>query len=253
MNPAPISSKSDIKGQLAVVAGATGDMGRAICMTLAREGADIVGVDISNMEKLKSDIQATGAKFAGFSCDIRDNSDVKHTIREIENQFQKIDILVNTVGICASSRWPSTKEEDWTEMCKINIFGTFHITEAVLEGMKKNHYGKIVLIGSMAGKIPGVAAGPHYSATKGAVHSYARTVARYAGPFGIYVNSIAPGPIEGQMVSNFPKESLDPAKFPLLRMGKPEDVAEAVLFLCSASSNWITGITLDVNGGFLMI
>ncbi|HHW01715.1 MAG TPA: SDR family oxidoreductase [Thermoanaerobacterales bacterium] len=114
------------------------------------------------------------------------------------------------------------------------------------------NYGKIVLIGSVAGKTGAISSGIHYNASKGAIHAYTHALARYCAPFGIYVNCVAPGPCETNMTKNFRPQSMVAERFPLFRPGRPEDIAEAVLFLVSQSSNWMTGIVMDVNGGIYM-
>ena len=159
---------------------------------------------------------------------------------------------MNCVGIASTNDISRISEEEWDRMIEVNLKGSFLLTQIVFNIMKKQHYGKIVLMGSLAGKMPGVAVGPHYSASKGGIHAFVKSVAKHAGPYGVYINGIAPGPCETKMTEDFPSASLDTNNFRLRRIGQPEDIAEAVLFLVSQSSNWITGVTLDVNGGLLM-
>ena len=139
--------------------------------------------------------------------------------------------------------------EEWNRELAVNVTGTFLVTRAVFPIMRKQGYGKIVCLGSVAGYVGGEFTGPHYVASKGAVHSFVKWVARRGGPHSVYANAIAPGPIRSRMAGDFrPREGL----FPLGRMGEPEDVAEAVVFLASPASNWITGTVLHLNGGMYL-
>jgi NAD(P)-dependent dehydrogenase (short-subunit alcohol dehydrogenase family) len=129
------------------------------------------------------------------------------------------------------------------------VKGTFLVVQAVLPQMKKQSYGKIVCLGSIAGKVGGLISGPHYVASKGAIHAFIKWVAKDGAPYSIYVNGIAPGPIETEMTKGFPYSS---EMVTLKRLGSVEDIAEAALFLSSQASNWITGMVMDVNGGMTM-
>ena len=166
----------------------------------------------------------------------------------------RIDILVNNAGVMRPASVEDTTEEEWERIMNVNLKGTFICSKAVMEVMKKQKYGKIVNIASASGKIGGVATGPHYSASKAGIICFTKTLARELAPYGINVNCVAPGPIDTPMFQLFSKETRESIikRIPLGRIGEPRDVAEAVLFLVSDAAKYITGETLDVNGGFLM-
>ena len=252
MITAPISGPIDLKGQVAIVTGAAGDIGRAVSKALVREGAIVAALDLSFKKETFSDLLNNEKQIFQYQCDITKKSQVIKVIDQIVGQHNKVDILVNCAGIVKLTSLPDISEEEWDRMFLVNVKGPFLVTQAVLPSMKKNRYGKIVNLGSVAGKAAGVAAGPHYSGSKGAVHTFTKWVARHGGPYGIYANCIAPGPCMTTMTNDFPEGSMDPEKFLLNRSGRPEDIAEAVVFLSSQASNWLTGVILDVNGGLYL-
>jgi 3-oxoacyl-[acyl-carrier protein] reductase len=245
----PISSSINInlKNQIAIVTGAAGGIGEAVSLVLTREGATVIGIDIVKPVKLMEKIKGSAQK-----CDLTSKKEIESLVNNIMVNYGKIDILVHCAGICFTTEFEEITEEEWDKIFDINVKGTFLITQAVFEKMKTKNYGKIVLIGSVAGKTGAISSGLHYSASKGAIHAYTHALARYCAPFGIYVNCVAPGPCETNMTKNFRPQSMVPERFPLFRPGRPEDIAEAVLFLASQSSNWMTGIVMDVNGGIYM-
>ncbi len=252
MTIAPISGPIDLNNQVAIVTGAAGGLGQAICCSLAREGANVAVIDLKPAEETLKKINVYGGQNMALRCDLTNKTGVIQTVDEIVKTYGKIDILVNCAGIAYLTKLPDISEEEWDKQFLVNVKGYFLITQAVFAIMKKQNCGKIVNVGSLAGRAAGVAAGPHYSAAKGAVHTFTKWVAKYSGPFGINVNCVVPGPCETEMTKDFPPGSKAPEKFPLGRPGEPEDIAEAVLFLSSQAANYITGVLLDVNGGIFM-
>jgi 3-oxoacyl-[acyl-carrier protein] reductase len=247
----PVSSKVNLKGKIAIVTGGARGIGQAICLTLAREGATVIVCDTLPTEKTLAAIKDLGQKGIGMKCDISKKAEVKEVIESVVRQFGQIDMLVNNAGIMGKTgkAIEDISLEDWETTLGINLRGAFLFCQAAWPIMVKQGWGKIVCIGSIAGKIGGVLANPEYCASKGGIHAMVKCLAKKGAPLGIYVNAIAPGMTRTPMLE---KEPYVPDGVPLGRFGEPEDIAEAALFLCSQASNYITGTVLDVNGGLLM-
>lgn len=252
----PISGSVDLTGKVAIVTGGAQGIGQAVCRALAREGASVVACDVLPLDKTIAQVQNQNSKanILGLTCDISKEDDVARAVDETMSKFGKIDIFVGNAAISGSVAGPGKDFldiplEEWDQVQKVNVRGTFIFCRAVWPIMKKQKSGKIVLIGSLSGKVGGVLYGPYYCATKGAIHSLTKWLAKNGAPHGILVNAIAPGPIRTPMGERAPfKDEM----VPVGRLGQPEDIAEPVVFLASAASNFITGTVLDVNGGMLM-
>jgi len=163
--------------------------------------------------------------------------------------FNKIDILINNAGICQVGNVEQLAWSDWERMLGINVGGNVKCIKAVLPNMKARKYGKIVCLSSLAGEIGGIATGPNYAASKAAVACITKSLAKYCAPYNINVNAVSPGFIATDMTAEL---NQDASAVPLGRKGTPEEVADAILFLASERSRYITGTTLDVNGGLYM-
>ncbi len=244
-----------LSGKVALVTGAAQGIGRAIALLLARNGADIVVSDI-NLEKAEEtakEIRAIGPNAISVKVDVANLSDVERMVEGILEKLAKIDILVNNAGITRDKLVLRMTEEDWDAVLGVNLKGTFNCTKAVLRHMAKPRSGKIVNIASVVGEM-GNAGQANYSASKAGVIGLTKTVAREYAQRGINVNAIAPGYIETPMTDALPEKAKEELKklIPMERLGKPEDVAEAVLFLVSEESSYVTGQVLNVNGGIYM-
>jgi len=251
-----------LQDRVAIVTGGARGIGRACALALAREGADIAIADLLPMDETLRAIEAFGRQGLGIKTDVTRKNEVHPMVEEVVNRFGKIDILVNNAGTCARVPLEELTEELWDRDVNTILKGTFLFTQAVYPHMKKNRYGKIINIASISGRIGGAVSkagegiegkrgrsGPGYAAAKGGVIAFTRWVAKDAGCYGIYVNAIAPGGIDTEMTKGYvyPIEEL-----PISRMGRPEDVAEAVVFFASDASNYVTGQTLNVDGGWVM-
>ncbi len=235
--------------------GAAQGIGRAIALLLARNGADIVVSDI-NLEKAEEtakEIRAIGPKATAVRVDVSNLSDVERMVEAIIEKLAKIDILVNNAGITRDKLILRMTEEDWDAVLGVNLKGTFNCTKTVIRHMAKQRSGKIVNIASVVGEM-GNAGQANYSASKAGVIGLTKTIAREYAQRGINVNAIAPGYIETPMTDALPEKAKEELKklIPMERLGKPEDVAEAVLFLVCEESSYITGQVLNVNGGIYM-
>jgi 3-oxoacyl-[acyl-carrier protein] reductase len=244
-----------LAGKVALVTGAAQGIGKAVALLLARNGADIVVWDI-NLEKAEetaNEIQSIGRKALAVKGDVANWNDVERMVEVILEKFAKIDILVNNAGITRDKLILRMTEEDWDAVLDVNLKGTFHCTKAVVRHMAKQRSGKIVNIASVVGEM-GNAGQANYSASKAGVIGLTKTIAREFAQRGLNINAIAPGYIETPMTEALPEKAKEELKklIPMERLGKPEDVAEAVLFLVSEESSYITGQVLNVNGGIYM-
>ena len=240
---------------MALVTGAAQGIGKAVALLLARNGADIVVSDI-NLEKAEEtakEVQILGRKALAIKVDVAKSDDADKMVQAILAQFGKVDILVNNAGIARDKLILRMTEEDWDVVLNINLKGTFNCTKAVVRHMSKQKSGKIVNIASVVGEMGNAGQG-NYAASKAGVIGFTKTIAREFAQRGINVNAIAPGYIETPMTDALPDKVKEDLKrlIPMDRLGKPEDVAEAVLFLVSESANYITGQVLNVNGGIYM-
>ena len=244
-----------LAGKVALVTGGAQGIGKAVALLLARNGADIVVSDI-NLEKASEtakEVQTLGRKALATKVDVATLGDVEKMVEVILAQFGKVDILVNNAGIARDKLILRMTEEDWDAVLNINLKGTFNCTKAVVRHMSKQKSGKIVNIASVVGEMGNAGQG-NYAASKAGVIGFTKTIAREFAQRGINVNAIAPGYIETPMTDALPDKVKEELKrlIPLDRLGKPEDVAEAVLFLVSEASSYITGHVLNVNGGIYM-
>ena len=244
-----------LAGRVALVTGAAQGIGKAVALLLARNGADIVVWDI-NLEKAEetaNEIRSIGRKALAVKVDVAHWNDVEQMVEVILEKFAKIDILVNNAGITRDKLILRMTEEDWDAVLDVNLKGTFHCTKAVVRHMAKQRSGKIINIASVVGEM-GNASQANYSASKAGVIGLTKTIAREFAQRGININAIAPGYIETPMTEVLPEKVKEELKklIPMERLGKPEDVAEAVLFLASEESSYITGHVLNVNGGIYM-
>ena len=245
----------ELAGRVALVTGAAQGIGKAISLLLAKHGADIVVSDVllEKATETAKEIETLGRKAMAVRVDVSKLGDVDQMVEGVLKQFGKIDILVNNAGITRDKLILRMSEEDWDAVLNVNLKGTFNCTRAVVRHMAKQRYGKIVSIASVTGEM-GNAGQVNYAASKAGVIGLTKTIAREFAQRGINVNAIAPGYIQTPMtdvLSDKVKEDLK-RLIPMDRLGQPGDVAEAVLFLVSDRSSYITGHVLNVNGGIYM-
>lgn len=245
----------ELIGKIALVTGAAQGIGRAIALLLAEQGADVIVSDI-NLEKAREtaqEIEARGRRALAIQANVAIPAEVEQMVETIIEQFGRIDILVNNAGITRDRLILRMTEEDWDVVLDVNLKGTFNCTKAALRHMTKQRSGKIVNIASVSGEMgnPGQA---NYAASKAGVIGFTKTIAREFAARGINVNAIAPGFIQTAMTDALPEKVRETLKqmIPMERLGQPEDVAHAVLFLVSERSSYITGQVLNVNGGIYM-
>jgi NAD(P)-dependent dehydrogenase (short-subunit alcohol dehydrogenase family) len=191
-----------------------------------------------------------------LQADVSDLSQVSRMVAKILKVYGTIDILVNNAGILFPTSFEEMTEREWDKVIAVNLKGAFNCCKAVIAVMKKKRYGKIVNISSSAGKSTSTFGGAHYTASKAGLLGLTRHLAREVGRYGINVNAVCPGSIDTPMIrSKFTDEQIRSAteKIPMGRLGTPEEVAYLVLFLASDASSYITGASIDINAGELMV
>lgn len=242
-----------LKGKNAIVTGGSRGIGRSIALQLAENGANVIINYTSNKEaadRVVAEIEAYNVKGLAIQCDVTKSDEIKKMIEEIENHFDAIDVLVNNAGITKDNLLLRMKEEEWQQVIDVNLTGVFLCTKAVIRKMMKQKHGKIVNIASVVG-VTGNAGQANYSASKAGVIGFTKSIAKEVASKNIHVNAIAPGFIETDMTAVLSEDIKNGLmeSIPLKRYGKPEDIANLVVFLSSNQSNYITGQVIKVDGG----
>ncbi|MGQ9820998.1 MAG: 3-oxoacyl-[acyl-carrier-protein] reductase [Thermogutta sp.] len=243
---------TNLEGKVAIVTGAGRGIGRCIARTLASCGSAIacVDVNVAAAEETVSLIEADGGQAAAFACDVTNSEQVNAVVDSVVKQYQKLHILVNNAGITRDGLLLRMKDEQWDAVLNVNLRGTFLFTRAAARYLIKAGGARIVNIASISGLMgnPGQA---NYSASKAGVIGFTRTVARELASRQVTVNAVAPGFIATEMAHALGEETLKQIqeRTPLGRLGDPQDVADAVLFLASPAAGFITGAVLRVDGG----
>ena len=243
----------DFSNKVAVITGSARGIGATTAEAFYQAKAKVALLDLNGeaCQKRAAKIDPSGSNAAAYQADVTDEEQVKNAVNQILAVFGRIDILVNNAGILNHVPIEEKTVDDFESVLKVNLTGAFIMCKVIVPFMKKQGGGKIVNISTLGARTgrPGVAA--DYAGSKAGLIGITRSLAKELGPSGIYVNAIAPGPILTELTKQVPKELF--AKWNVGRVinkdGLPEDVANAVLFLSSQMSDWITGITLDVNGG----
>lgn len=199
------------------------------------------------------EVEKNGVKGLAIKADVSSEEDVKSMMKTIKSQFDSIDVLVNNAGVTKDNLLIRMKSEDWDKVINTNLKGVYLCTKAVVRGMMKKRYGKIVNIASVVG-ISGNAGQGNYSASKAGVIGFTKSIAKELGSRGINVNGVAPGFVETDMTEVLSEDIKEQSLklIPLNRFAKPEDIANVVVFLCSEKANYITGQIINVDGGMLM-
>ncbi len=246
-------------GQVALVTGAGRGMGRAVALTLATDGAKVVvnDINIASAKAVARKIKERGGEALVAVADVRDEAQVQVMVQEAVDHFGTVDILVNNAGILrATTPLEAIPVDEWDLTMGVNVRGVFLCTKHVLPLMKAKRRGKIVNVSSSAGRSTSTFGGAHYTASKAAVLGLTRNTARETAPYGINVNAVAPGSMDTEMVRELatPEQlAQEEANIPMGRLGTTQDEANLVTFLVSDEASYITGATIDINGGDLMI
>ncbi|WP_431029445.1 3-oxoacyl-[acyl-carrier-protein] reductase [Lysinibacillus sp. LZ02] len=245
-----------LTGKTAVVTGGSRGIGRAICIELAKQGANVVVNFSGSEEKAKavvSEVEALGAKAMAVQANVADSDAVEAMMKQAVEAFGSLDILVNNAGITRDNLLMRMKEQEWDDVIDTNLKGVFLCTKAVTRQMMKQRAGRIINISSIVG-VAGNPGQANYVAAKAGVIGLTKTCAQELASRNILVNAIAPGFITTEMTDSLPEELKESMlkQIPLAKLGQPEDIAKAVVFFASENANYITGQTLHIDGGLVM-
>lgn len=247
---------SELKGKVCFVTGGSRGIGRAIVTAMAEAGADVAFTyqnSRETAEALALAMEQKGIRCRAYKANVALIEEMQSVISQVLRDFGPITILVNNAGITRDKSFVKMTRSMWDEVLSVNLNGVFHTTQLVLNDMLGAGWGRIINISSIVGQT-GNFGQTNYAATKGAVISFTESLARELARKGITVNAVAPGFVETDMVSGMPEAALSQVKAmtPMGRLGKPEEIAQAVLFLASPRSSYVTGQVLGVNGGMYM-
>ena len=245
-----------LNGHVALVTGATRGIGEAIAKALAAAGATVVGTATSDAgaTKIAKNLEGAGHRGTGIRLDVTDGAAIDAAISSVETRFGAITILVNNAGITRDNLLLRMKDDEWDAIMTTNLKAVFRLAKAVLRGMMKARHGRIIQIGSVVGA-SGNPGQVNYAAAKAALLGFTKSLAQEVGSRNITVNCVAPGFIDTDMTKALGEAQRQAliGRIPLGRLGTPEDVANAVVFLASPQAAYITGATLHVNGGMYMV
>lgn len=250
-----------LMGRVALVTGAAGGIGHAICKRFAEEGIRVVATDLNGeaLEKLAEDLSSLPGEVVPMTLDITDMAAVEAVVKRVESEHEKIDILVNNAGWDVAKPFVETDPELWEKLISVNLMGPLNLQRAVLPGMIDSGGGKIINMASDAGRV-GSSGESVYSACKGGIIAFSKTLAREQARNGILVNAVCPGPTDTPLLRSFVGEGEYGDKIyeglkraiPMKRLGQPEDLPGIVAFLASSDADFITGQTISVSGGLTM-
>jgi len=243
--------------RVVVITGGSRGIGRAVAEAFAPEASRLVLVhydpDDSAAEETLTRVARSGLEAEAHRIDVSSRAGVQGLFDDVIERCGGVDVLVNNAGITRDTLLMRMSEEDWDRVLSVNLKSVFNCTGAVIQSMIKRRTGSIVSISSVVGRI-GNAGQANYAASKAGILGFTRSVAREAAPRGVRVNAVAPGFIDTEMTANLPQKAKDAfmSQIPMGRIGKPEDVAKVVHWLCSDAASYVTGQTIHVNGGLYM-
>ena len=244
--------KFNLNNKIAIVTGASQGIGKIIAFELAKSGAHVACISRNKkaIESIVDEITINGGQASSFPCDISDSDTLSEIITEIIKENSRIDILVNNAGITKDSLLMRMSIEQWDDVINTNLKGAFHCTKAVVRYMMKNKFGRIINITSIVG-LTGNAGQANYAASKAGLIGMTKSIAKEMASRGITANCIAPGWIETSMTDKLSGEVKNEflSHIPVGRIGSPDDIANAVIFLASDEAGYITGQTITVDGG----
>lgn len=244
-----------LQGKVALVTGATRGIGQAIALELGRQGAIVIGTATSagGAERIAEYLKAAGIEGAGLVLDVASDESVAQTLEHIQQHLGQPAILVNNAGITRDNLMLRMKDEEWHDVINTNLTSIYRLSKAVLKGMTKARWGRIINISSVVGSM-GNAGQANYAAAKAGVEGFSRALAREVGSRNITVNAVAPGFIDTDMTRDLPEAHRQNllTQIPLGRLGQAEEIASVVGFLAGEGGAYVTGATIPVNGGMYM-
>ncbi|HEY7805886.1 MAG TPA: acetoacetyl-CoA reductase [Croceibacterium sp.] len=234
--------------RVAIVTGGTRGIGRAICEALKADGMTVIANYAGNEEKARAFTAETG--IPAYKWDVGEHQACLDGCAQVASEVGPVDVLVNNAGITRDATLLKMSFEDWYDVMRINLGGCFNMAKACFPGMKERSWGRIVNIGSINGQA-GQYGQVNYAAAKSGIHGFTKALAQEGARFGITVNAIAPGYIDTDMVSAVPENVLEKivARIPVGRLGRADEIARGVAFLCSDNAGFVTGSTMSINGG----
>ena len=250
------TEKSRFKDKVAIVTGSAKGMGKQLAVNMAAEGARVVLTDIDEgaLNLAREEIERDGGECIAIPCDVSKPEAIEALVAEVTKEWRTVDILVNNAGLLLVGTLEEMDDDIIDRTLDVNVKGVLYFIRAVAPIMKKNNYGKIINVASITGKNGDGSTFPVYGGSKGAVISITRSIARALGPFNVNCNAIAPHAVMTEMMSYWTEERKERArsKIPLNRLGTVEDMSNLMLFLASEESSFITGETININGGYYM-
>jgi acetoacetyl-CoA reductase len=234
--------------RVAIVTGGTRGIGEAISMALRDMGLSVAANYAGNEERARQFSERTGIR--SYKWDVSDFEACQEGVRKVEEELGPVDVLVNNAGITRDTTIRKMSHQQWQEVIDTNLGGCFNMAKAVFDGMVGRKYGRIVNIGSINGQA-GQYGQVNYAAAKSGIHGFTKALAQEGARFGVTVNAIAPGYIDTDMVAAVPEDVLGKivARIPVGRLGKADEIARGVAFLCDENAGFVTGSTLSINGG----
>ena len=246
-----------LENRVAIVTGAGRGIGAATARRLAQEGAKVVvsDIDADVGQSVADAIRSAGGTAEFLRCDVSKPAEDEQLVRDVVATFGQLDVLVNNAAIAPRIPIEDMTEEWFDRIVNVNLKSVFFLTRAAAEAMKPKRYGRIICLSSTGGRIGGVINATVYGSTKAGILAMTKSFARHYAPHGILVNAVAPGAVDTRLMSNMGKEALQGVteSGPLKRLANPAEIASVIAFLASDQSSWVTGSTVDVNGGTLMI
>ena len=239
-----------LKGQIAIVTGGSRGIGEGICEVFCREGATVVIWDILDGYDTVDRISKLGGNILYQQVDVTSQKSVDQALCEIIKKYKKVEILINNAGIIRDRSFLKMSEEEWDDVINVNLKSLYIVTRSVIPYMKEKGYGRIVSASSINGTA-GAFGQTNYCATKAGISGFTRALCKEVGKYGITANAVAPGFIKSVMTDSMPEEVIKAgiSMIPVGRIGTPEDMGQAYLFLASKEAGFINGITLHANGG----
>jgi 3-oxoacyl-[acyl-carrier protein] reductase len=245
-----------LTGKIALVTGASRGIGKAIALDLVANGATVIGTATSESgaQAISDYIAAAGGKGKGMALNVTEPEQIETLMAALTKEFGAPTILVNNAGITRDNLLMRMKDDEWDDIIQTNLSSVYRMSKACVRGMMKAKQGRIINIASVVG-VMGNAGQTNYAAAKAGIIGFAKSLAREVGSRGITVNTVAPGFIDTDMTRDLPEEQRTALtqQIPLSRLGQPEDIAKAVSFLASDGGAYITGQTINVNGGMVMV